>query len=100
MTTWHITSQLPPDEPNEANFAAYSQPQLMAGASPDGRYIFDVVYDHNSPCFVLTLLEINDLLGFVENETRRYPTSREQLLRMIADFQAAPAASFGNESAA
>ena len=100
MTTWRITSQLPPDEPNEANFAAYSQPQLMAGASPDRRYIFDVVYDHNSPCFVLTLLEINDLLGFVENETRRYPTSREQLLRMIADFQAAPAASFGNKSAA
>ena len=98
--TWRITSRLPPDEPSAANFAAYSQPQLMAGASPDGRYIFDVVYDHNSPCFVLTLLEINDLLGFVENETRQYPTSREQLLRMIADFQAAPAAQFARESAA
>ena len=97
MTTWRITSQLPPDEPNEANFAAYSQPQLMAGASPDGRYIFDVVYDHNSPCFVLTLLEINDLLGFVENETRLYPTSRAELLRLIADFQAAPAAQFASE---
>lgn len=43
--TWHITSRLPDEEPNEANFAAYSQPQLMAGASPDARYLFDAVYD-------------------------------------------------------
>lgn len=97
MTTWHITSQLLPDEPSAANFAAYSQPQLIAGASPDGRYIFDAVYDHNAPCFVLTLLDVNETFGFVEHETRLYPTSRAELLRLIADFHAAPVAQFAGE---
>ena len=95
--TWRITSRLPPDEPSAANFAAYSQPQLIAGASPDGRYIFDAVYDHNSPCFVLTLLDVNETFGFVEHETRLYPTSRAELLRLIADFHAAPVAQFAGE---
>ena len=92
MNTWRITSRLPDEEPNAANFAAYSQPQLIAGASPDARYLFDAVYDHNAQCFVLTLLDVNETFGFVENETRLYPTSRAELLRLIADFQAAPAA--------
>ena len=100
MNTWHIASRLPSDEPNAANFAAYSQPQLIAGASPDARYLFDAVYDHNAHCFVLTLLNVNETLGFVENETRLYPTSRAELLRLIADFQAAPAAQFAREQAA
>ena len=95
--TWHITSRLPPDEPSAANFAAYSQPQLIVGASPDGRYIFDAVYDHNTPCFVLTLLDVNETFGFVEHETRLYPPSCAELLRLIADFQAAPAAQFAGE---
>ena len=82
---------------NAANFAAYSQPQLIAGASPDARYLFDAVYDHNAQCFVLTLLDVNETFGFVENETRLYPTSRAELLRLIADFQAAPAAQFASE---
>lgn len=58
------------------------------------------VYDHNAQCFVLTLLDVNETFGFVENETRLYPTSRAELLRWIADFQAAPAAQFARESAA
>ena len=97
MNTWRITSRLPDEEPNAASFAAYSQPQLIAGASPDARYLFDAVYDHNAQCFVLTLLEVDETLGFVENETRLYPTSRADLLRWIADFQAAPAAQFASE---
>ena len=48
MNTWHITSRLPSDEPNAANFAAYSQPQLIAGASPDARYLL-------MPCTTTTL---------------------------------------------
>ena len=88
MNTWHITSRLPDEEPNAANFAAYSQPQLIAGASPDARYLFDAVYDHNAQCFVLTLLDVNETFGFVENETRLYPTRLPQRRSLRVNRQA------------
>ncbi|XXQ68695.1 hypothetical protein ACKLNO_02210 [Neisseriaceae bacterium B1] len=90
MTTWQTTSHLPNDEPNEHNQTAYARAQLMAGASPDARYIYDVVYEKDEACFVLTLLEINEEWGFVEQQYRLYPKTRDALLQSIAHFETEP----------
>lgn len=90
MTHWHTISHLPEDEPNAQNQAAYAQTQLLAGASPDARYIYDVIWAANEACFVLTLMEVNAEWGFVEQEYRLYPTTRQALLQAINEYQTAP----------
>lgn len=92
--TWHTTDRLPKAEPDDTNQAAYCAPQLLAGASADGRFIFDAVYDAAAPRFVLTLMEINTAFGFIEHEKRLYPASRAELLAAVSAFQAAPAQAF------
>lgn len=91
---WHTTSQLPDDEPNSSNAMQYETAQLMSGASADGQFIYDVVYAQAEQCFVLTLMQINDEWGFIEQQRRLYPVSRAALLRDIAAFETDPLASF------
>lgn len=61
---WTITNRLPENEPDETNRAEYAHPQLMGGASDDGRFVFDVVWAEMEECFVLTFLWVNDEFGF------------------------------------
>lgn len=89
---WQITSVLPEGEPDDAGLEAYAAPQLIAGATEDGRFVFDAVYAAEWQQFVLTLMEVNGEWGFVEKEKRLYPQSRRELLAAVADFQAAPEA--------
>ena len=44
MMIWTRQQHLPDEEPNEHNADAYAAPQLLAGASEDGQYIYDAVY--------------------------------------------------------
>ncbi|MBQ9602047.1 MAG: hypothetical protein IJR46_08610 [Neisseriaceae bacterium] len=91
---WNIVSKLPENEPNDSNFADYAHEQLIAGASDDGRYLFDVIYVLSEECFVLTLMELNAELAFMENQLIMYPTSREELLQLIHEFKTDPAVFF------
>ena len=90
MMYWTQTSRLPETEPDDANYAAYAHPQLLCGASDDGRFVYDAIWVATENCFVLTFLWINEDLGFVEYERRVYPATRAQLLIEVARFQAEP----------
>ncbi|MDK4688180.1 hypothetical protein [Kingella negevensis] len=93
---WTITNRLPENEPDETNRAEYAHPQLMGGASDDGRFVFDVVWAEMEECFVLTFLWVNDEFGFLEDQIREYPKTRTDLLARVAEFQAAPELAFQN----
>lgn len=100
MTTWQTISRLPETEPNEYNLAQYTHEQLMAGSSPDARFIYDVVYALTEQCFVLTCMEVNSEWGYLENEVRLYPTTRQELLAAIEQFQTNPEQALHNFQAA
>lgn len=93
-TEWQTVCRLPEEAPSDHNRAAYAAPQLLAGSSPDARFIYDAVYVAAEGCFVLTLMQINDEWGFIEHEQRAYYTDRHSLLAAVAAFQAAPQAAF------
>lgn len=94
MTTpaWQHTSHLPEHEPDETNHTQYAHPQLIAGASADGQFIYDAVYVFSEQTFVLTLMQIDEVWGFVAQEARLNCTTRTALLHAIENFQAAPLA--------
>ena len=56
MMIWTRQQHLPDEEPNEHNADAYAAPQLLAGASEDGQYIYDAVYIASAGCFLLARL--------------------------------------------
>ncbi|MDO4433073.1 MAG: hypothetical protein Q4B82_00635 [Alysiella sp.] len=95
-TIWQTTNRLPENEPNTDNANDYAQSQLLAGASDDGRYVYDVVYLIEQKCFVLTMMDINAEWGFIEHEKRLHLLTRAALLQSIALFQAAPQRVFEN----
>lgn len=92
--TWQTENRLPEQEPTAENQADYALPQLLCGSSSDARFIYDAVYVAAEQCFVLTLMQINDEFGFIENEQRRYFGNRNDLLAAVAQFQAAPEQAF------
>lgn len=67
---------------------------LASGSSPDAQFIFDAIYAPERDTFVLTLLQINDELGFVENEKRLYLANWQDLRATIDDFIQSPHAHF------
>lgn len=100
MTDWQTVSHLPDAEPQADNLAAYRRPQLMAGASSNGQFIYDVVYAEQEHCFVLTLMEIDEQWGFVAQQVRLYPQTRGELLQYIQKFEQQPATSLNAFQAA
>lgn len=89
---WTRQNYLPDDEPQIHNATAYAVPQLIAGASDDGQWIYDAIYDAQAACFVLTALHINQEWGFIENERRCILSTRTALLTEIAALEHNPAA--------
>ena len=87
---WQTKNTLPDAEPNPQNRTQYAEPQLLAGASEDGKFAYDAVWMEIEECFALTFLWLNDEFGFVEDERRLYPTTRAELLQNVADFEANP----------
>ena len=69
MMIWTRQQHLPDEEPNKHNADAYAAPQLLAGASEDGQYIYDAV---------------NTEWGFIEQERRCKPATRQALLAETA----------------
>lgn len=84
---WTHQSALPDDEPCATNLAEYTTPQLLAGTTNDGDFIYDVIYDVQAACFVLTALHINQDWGFVEAERRVLLPTRTALLDEIAHLE-------------
>ena len=81
---------LPEQEPCDFNQTDYAVLQLCAGASDDGQFIYDAVYDVQAAWFVLMALHINPEWGFVESEKRVMLATRAELLAQIAQIEAAP----------
>lgn len=84
MMIWTRQQHLPDEEPNKHNADAYAAPQLLAGASEDGQYIYDAVYVASAGCFLLTALKLNTEWGFIEQERRCKPVTRQALLAETA----------------
>ncbi|ULJ61215.1 hypothetical protein [Wielerella bovis] len=95
MMKWTSNHRLPASEPNENNRVEYAHPQLLSGASDDGRFIYDAIWAETEAVFVLTVMWINEEFGFVEDTVRLYPKNRAELLQQVAAFQAAPESFFG-----
>lgn len=66
------------------------QGTLASGASSDAQFIFDVIYAPEHHVFVLTLMQINDEWGFIENERRLYVATWQDLHHKIDDFMLSP----------
>lgn len=90
MNTWKINSFLPDSEPDLNNLQNYLTHDLISGASPDAQFIFDAIYSIERQSFVLTLMQVDNELGHIENEALRYPNTRQELLHQIELFQENP----------
>ena len=88
--TWHIQSILPNQEPNLKNMNAYLQANLIHGSSPDAQFIFDAIYDIDLEGFVLTLMQVDNEMGFIEKEKRLLLKTRAELLETIENYQINP----------
>lgn len=90
--TWNIQSALPNQEPNLKNMNAYLQTNLLHGSSPDAQFIFDAIYNIDLEGFVLTLMQVDNEMGFIEKEKRLILKSRAELLAAVAEYQQHPLA--------
>ncbi|WP_314342653.1 hypothetical protein [Simonsiella muelleri] len=88
--TWHIQSILPNQEPNLKNMNAYLQTNLIHGSSPDAQFIFDAIYSIDLEGFVLTLMQVDNEMGFIEKEKRLLLKTRAELLEAIENYQINP----------
>ena len=88
--TWHIPSILPNQEPNLKNMNAYLQTNLIHGSSPDAQFIFDAIYSIDLEGFVLTLMQVDNEMGFIEKEKRLLLKTRAELLEAIENYQINP----------
>lgn len=85
QTTWQCTFRQP-ENPDQSTWRG----TLASGASPDAQFIFDAIYAPERNTFVLTLLQVNDELGFIENEQRLYFATWQDLRTAIDDFIQSP----------
>lgn len=90
--TWTIQSALPNQEPNLKNMNAYLQNNLIHGSSPDAEFIFDAIYNIDLEGFVLTLMQVDNEMGFIEKEKRLVLKTRAELLEAIESYQKHPLA--------
>lgn len=90
--TWTIQSALPNQEPNLKNMNAYLQNNLIHGSSPDAEFIFDAIYNIDLEGFVLTLMHVDNEMGFIEKEKRLVLKTRAELLQAIESYQKHPLA--------
>ena len=88
--TWRIQSILPNQEPNLKNMNAYLQANLILGSSPDAQFIFDAIYNIDLEGFVLTLMQVDNEMGFIEKEKRLLLKTRAELLEAIENYQINP----------
>lgn len=79
-----------PENPNKSTWNG----TLASGSSPNAQFIFDAIYDWQHDTFVLTLLQINNELGFIENEKRLYLNNWHDLRMAIEQFMQSPHAQF------
>lgn len=87
---WKIQSFLPKQEPNLNNLNAYLMNPLISGSSEDAQFVFDALYSIEKECFILTLMNVDNELGFIEHETRLYPQTRAELVNLIEQFKTEP----------
>lgn len=81
---------------NEHHALRQNTGTVASGASPDAQFIFDAIYAEQEQLFVLTCLQVNDELGFIENEKRVYCATLPELRLAIDDFMRAPHDYFGD----
>lgn len=97
--TWLIESALPHQEPNLKNMNAYLRNNLLHGSSPDAQFIFDAIYSIDEEGFILTLIQVDNEMGFIEKEKKLILKSRNELLQAVHQYQQQPLAMLMNDDA-